>query len=329
MDLNVAIIGPGHIASMAIGPAIQNLRGVRVWSVLSRSQDRATASAYKLGALAPTPAYTQYDRLLADPELDAVIICTPDRLHAEQGIQAARAGKHVFVEKPIATNAIDARELIRACQDASVQLSVGYHLRWHIGHQQLWEMVNNDELGQIEHMAVRWTSLEHGTENWRAHSELGRWWGLAQRGTHGVDLICWFMAPTCGEIRKIRSIVTHGRWDTPHDETALVLFEFDSGATAALTSSVLFKSDPLLEIYGHRGSAICRRTLGPSGEGNIEVNGKALDYSPVNPYEAELEDFVSAVKNNRPPRIGAHQGLRNVELLEKIADSAEREEIDS
>ena len=315
MNINIGIIGPGRIADAVLAPSISQVDGAVLWSVLSRDLTRAAAFAETHNAASGNPAYTDLKQLLADPELDAVIVATPDKLHAEQVIACAEAGKHVLVEKPMATDVADARAMVDACQAADVRLGVAYHLRWHNGHRKLVELVRSGGLGNLRHMRVQRTWKADDASNWRASPEVGRWWSLAGVGTHCLDLIRWVMVPSCGEVVSIKSIISSAVWKGPHDETAVVSMRFASGATAEFCSSVLFKSPHKAEIYGDDGYALCEETLGRDGKGSIELNGEPLDFQAADPYAGEIRDFVTAIRENRPAEVDGTEGLRNVELL--------------
>ena len=100
--LRIGLVGTGKLSQSFLAPAIQHVDGAVLWSVLSRDQRRADAFATLHGALSPNPGFSSEDQFLSDKSLDAVIIATPDGFHAKQSIAAARSGKHVFVEKPMA-----------------------------------------------------------------------------------------------------------------------------------------------------------------------------------------------------------------------------------
>jgi len=314
MPLNIATIGTGKIADLSLTPAIRNVEGIQLWSVLSRDRKRAQDFAELHGAASPNPIYTDYVSLLADRELDAVLIATPDKLHGEQIIQAARAGKHVLVEKPMVTDLKSGQTAIAACSEVNVLLGVAYHLRWHAGHRKLFRAICDGVLGKLHHMRVLWTFQASDDSDWRASEPLGRWWSLAV-GTHCLDIIRWIMVPNCGEVIEVQSLIARDFWASQSDETACILLRFESGATAELTSSALFESDPKVEIYGRKGSAVCCGTFGPHGRGEIFLNGEPLLYDPSNPYEGEIADFVAAIKEGRAPEVDGEEGLRNVEIL--------------
>ena len=313
--MNVALVGPGRIAEHSLVPGLSKVPDARLWSVMSRDLERARAFASRHGAAGDEVAHDRLDTLLADPELDAVIIATPDKLHAEQTLAAAEAGKHVLVEKPMATDAESGRAMIRACRDAGVVLAVAYHMRWHAGHRLLHARVGEGAVGTIRQMRVQWSFQAPDKANWRAMSEVGRWWSLAGVGTHCLDQIRWFMAPAGGATTALRSSIGRSVWGGPHDEQATITLSFESGAQATLCSSALFKAPTRMEVYGSEGFATCEGTLGPHGEGRIELNGEPLEYEPADPYAGEIADFVAAINERRAPEVDGEEGLRNVEML--------------
>jgi len=315
MSLNVAILGTGGIAEDHLVPALVQQERARLWSVLSRDRERAADFAKRHGAHAPQPAHDQLERLLADPELDAVIIASPDKLHTSQTIAAANAGKHVLVEKPMATDREGAKAMVDACATAGVKLGVAYHMRWHAGHRRLVRRVRDGEFGDIRHMRVQWTWQASNAENWRASKAVGRWWSLGGVGTHCLDQIRWFMRPQCGEVTTLKSLVDRSVWKGPHDETALVALQFESGAIAELCSSVLFDAPPRLELYASKGYFICEDTLGPTGGGTIRAHTGLQSFGRVDPYVGEIADFVDAIRDDRAPEVDGVEGMRNVELL--------------
>lgn len=318
MDVvNVGIVGPGKIAERAHAPALAQVAGARLWSVQSRSRERAAEFAKRFGAAAPQPAHDSLEAMLADRELHALVLTTPDALHADQVVAAARAGKHVLVEKPLATSHADALRMVNACREADVRLGVAYHLRHHAGLQALVAGIRAGELGELRHLRAQWC-FEGDPSNWRARRDVGRWWALAAVGTHLLDLVRWVMVPACGEVVEVKSLVTRERFGGPNDETSVVAFRFASGATAELTVSVLFDAPNRVEICGGEETAVLDGVLGPKGEGQIRKGDQPVTFSPRNPYVGQLADFVAAIRERRDPAVNGEEGARNVALLEQV-----------
>jgi len=324
--MKCAILGPGGIADDQHAPAITAHPSAINWSVLSRSEDRGRAFADRHHLQSPTPVYTSLDSLLADPELEGVIIATPDRFHEEQAIAAARAGKHILLEKPMATSSDACDRMIRACEAHEVVLAMAYHHRWHDGHRKLQHQIGQGLLGRLRHMRVHWTFKAPDGGNWRSHPETGRWWALAANGTHCLDLIRWFFLPTEGEITHVASIISRAKFDSPHDESAVVALQFESGATAEICVSVQFESSPRVEIYGDDGWVRMENTLGRHGAGSIIHNGQSVSFEPRNPFLGELDDWIRAAKEGRSPEVSGEEGRKNVDWLLKAikASGADR-----
>lgn len=315
MAINFAMLGTGRIAGNAIAPALNAANGACLWSVLSRDAERARTFAERHGAAAPQAVHTELDTLLADPDLHAVFIATPDGRHAEQAIAAARAGKHVLTEKPMATDMDACQAMVTACAEAGVRLGVAYHMRWHNGHRRIAELAGEGYFGELRHVRVQWSWAAPDASNWRAGADVGRWWGLAGVGTHCLDQIRWLLRPRHGEVAEMTSVISRDVFKGPHDETALLALRFEGGATAQLTSSVLWDGPKRMEVYGTRGYALCEDTLGPHGQGSIVTHKGPLQYTVCDPYVGEIEDFVAAIRENRSPEVDGEEGMRNVELL--------------
>lgn len=319
--LNIAMIATGGIADKQLAPALSAAPNAQLWSVLSRDKSRAAAFAGKHEAAAPSPAHDDLDALLADPDLDAVLIASPDKLHADQAIRAAHAGKHILTEKPMATNREGARAMVAAADSAGVRLGIAYHMRWHTGHRALFEAAQNGAFGTLRHMRVHWPTPAQNAEGWRAKADVGRWWALAAVGTHCLDQIRWFMRPACGEITMAHSVINRAAYGGPHDEVAVTAYQFENGSTAELCVSVLYNGPRSMEIFGSDGYAVCTETLGPHGEGGIETHEGAFDYTPANPYVGEIEDFAAAIREGRAPEVDGAEGAANVDLLLQAVDA--------
>lgn len=317
MTLKVAMLGTGRIAGLKLLPAIAKSDNVVLWSVLSRDAGRAAELAKQYGAQSPTPGYSDLDAMLADDQLDAIIIATPDKLHSAQAIAAARAGKHVFCEKPMTTSVEEAEAMVSACRAANVKLGVAFHLRWHPGLRKLHKAVADGLLGELRHMRIQWSFQAPDAENWRAGTDVGRWWGLAGVGTHCLDQILWFMEPHCGEVVEIKSMITREFFKGPNDETALINLRFANGATADLCSSVLFNAPTCFELYGTKGYAKGEGAVGITGEGRMWTDQGPWEFTPNDPYLGEIEDFAAAVRDDRAPEVDGEMGAKNTAILVK------------
>ncbi len=315
MTLNIAMIATGGIADKQLAPALAFCNGAQLWSVYSRDKARALDFAARHGAKAPAPGFDDLDALLADPDLDGVIIASPDKLHTDQAVRAARAGKHILTEKPMATDRDGAAMVVAEADAAGVTLAVAYHMRFHMGHRALHQAVQAGQFGTPRHMRIMWPTPAVNADGWRANADVGRWWSLAAVGTHCLDQIRWFMRPQCGEVTAMNSLINRSVFGSPNDETAVLGIQFENGSTAELCSSVLFQGPRRMEVFGSDGYAICHETLGPHGEGSIDTGDGVFAYTPANPYVGEIEDFVGAIRDKRAAEVDGHEGAENVKIL--------------
>src|SRR5688572_15868401 len=201
------LIGTGKIADDRILPAINAFEGNRLVAVVSRDQGRAETFAKKFGA---KHAYTSYDEMLRNPEVTVVAIHTPNNQHAEQAIAAARAGKHVFCDKPMATSAADAERMIRECEKAGVKLGVNFHNRFMQCFIDTKRIIDSGEIGKVQLVVLE------ASPGFRTGGRLATWRvdpGMAGLGTtmsigvHVFDILRYMLS---SEIEVVTSF-----FDTP------------------------------------------------------------------------------------------------------------------
>jgi predicted dehydrogenase len=184
----------------------------------------------------------------------------------------------------------------------------------------LFDATQNGLLGELRHIRVQWAAQAPDAGNWRADSDVGKWWSLAGVGTHCLDQVLWYMQPTCGKVVDVQSVVSREVWNGPNDETAVIALKFESGATAQLCSSVVFAGPTQFELYGSTGYARGEDSVHITGEGRMWTHEGDWDFTPVDPYQLEIEDFAAAVRDDRAPEVDGRMGRLNTEILLRVAD---------
>jgi len=315
--LNIGIIGSGRVAERH-ATALTN---AQLWSIGSRDMTNAQAFAQRHGAIATENAFTDLSAMLADPNLDAVIIATPDKLHKAHILLALQAEKAILVEKPLCTSIESGHKIFSAYQQAKVTVAVGYHLRWHSGLRKLAEKIHANEFGNIHNLKLHWAVdfKEHG--KWRIDSNHSQWFCLTVLGTHLVDIARWLMIPGCGEVIEIKSTVKNLP-NSRFDSEANITLYFASGAIAEIFCSILFSSPFSLEIKTDQKNILGADLMGEIKNRKIVVDDEPLivDATP-NLYVAQLNNFSESIVENKQPEVSLDEGLKNVEILTTIHQS--------
>ena len=314
--IGIGIIGTGSIANGGHAPAIANINNAKLVGVLSRDLKRGQ-DFIKEHKFDDAIVHTSLDSFIGDKNIQIAIICSPDALHASQAEACIKSGKNVLIEKPMALNINDCQHLIKLAEEYKVTLTTGFHLRHHSGHRILQEQIKNNRIGNIINIRVIWAWPQPDNNNWRARAELAKWWSLSAVGTHCFDMIRW-MSGNDKDFTSLGAVTSNAIWGGPHDESAVVCGALTSGTTFDLTSSVQFGPYNRLEIFGSSGYSICQNTFGRAGGGDIWINDSKIDFIPINPFVAQLQDLINCVIANKTPIVDAYAGLRNVQDLSMV-----------
>ncbi len=313
------IIGLGRIADTEIAPAITDSPQGELRAVVSRDQGRADAFAGRHGA---ARALTSFHEMLADPDVDAVYIATPNALHAEQVVTAARAGKHVMCDKPLALSVADARRAVAACEEAAVKLGITFQTRFHDNYGRFRELVQDGSLGEIRVVQVEMSPGRTLLKGWRTDPALTGFGAINNLGVHAFDLIRWLLG---AEATEVTALAGHEGGLAP-ETLALVLLRYATGALAYVNvnqSAGFPQAD--ITVYGTKGRVVGRSTTRMNMKGTLDVltdQGEArIETASYHAYRGAVMAFEDAVATGREPSPSGLDGLRSVELTSAIEES--------
>ncbi|MGI5866360.1 MAG: Gfo/Idh/MocA family protein [Syntrophaceticus schinkii] len=325
--LNFGIIGCGRIAHKH-AEAIKKNEKANLLCVCDIIEERAAEYKDKYGAEAH---FTDYRKMLEYSGLDVVNICTPSGMHAEMGIAAAQAGKHVIVEKPMALSLKDADDLIGACDESGVKLAVCFQNRFNPPVQKLRRALEEGRFGKLTHASaiVRWFRPQdyYDQAPWRGTRAMDGGC-LMNQSIHNIDLLQWMMGPvesvfgyTATNLRKIEC-----------EDVGVAVLKFKNGALGVIEASTTIYPENLeetLNIFGEKGTVV----LGGIAVNKIETwkfadstdeNGAIDQHQQDVPnvygfgHEALVEDFINAVINNSEPYITGREGRNALEIVLSI-----------
>lgn len=276
------IVGCGVIAPTH-ARAVAGLPGARLVAVTDTAPAKAKAFAEEHGVAWDADLGT----LLARPDIDIVSVCVPSGLHAEVGVSAARAGKHLVVEKPIEITVAAADRLLAAAASAGVRLTVISQHRFDAGPRRLRELVGQGRLGRLilGEAAVKWYRSQgyYDSGAWRGTRALDGGGALMNQGVHYVDLLCWIM----GEVAEVRALCSTQAHAIEVEDVALALLRFRSGAVGLVqATTAAYPGFPeRLEVSGTGGSVVVEAGAIRSAEladerGDVGAYGTAASPAP-------------------------------------------------
>ncbi|MGE0131960.1 MAG: Gfo/Idh/MocA family protein [Blastocatellales bacterium] len=329
-EIGFGIVGCGLIGKVQ-AEAIASIPGARLVAVCARDEKRVAEFAAKFGAT----GYTDYGQFLNHSDLRIVNICTPSGLHAEQGIAAARTGKHVLVEKPIETTLEKADALIEACDHNGVKLGVIFQSRFLPAVQKIKRAIDEGKLGwlMLGDAYVKWyRAPEYYADSWHGTIALDGGGALINQAIHTVDLLRWMMGP----VETAFAMKGALRYPQIEGEDTLVAnLRFQNGALGVIEATTSAKPGfkRRLEISGERGTVIldgdaisCWMIDGESdalGDGEQITDGSANPAAISNEgHRRQIEDMMQAVIEDRAPMIDGKEGRKSLEVVVALYESA-------
>jgi myo-inositol 2-dehydrogenase/D-chiro-inositol 1-dehydrogenase/scyllo-inositol 2-dehydrogenase (NAD+) len=314
--VKLGLIGLGYIGQIHLRNSLRlaNARIEAVADVSKLALHRAKKDGVK-------KTFISYEELLEDPQIEGVIIALPTHLHLECAKKAAEAKKHIFLEKPIARNVAEAKEIISAAQKNHVKLMIGYPLRFNSVMCNLKNKIRNGELGDV--IVAYATNVSTGPFMHRAHGytpvPVPEWWFkkeltgggvLIDLGPHMINLLRWYF----GEFADIKSYLSY-RFNLDFEDQAICLGRFESGTTAVINLGYFSQKYQLkVELLGTVGHAVSANIPpNPIYAGlQMLVTGTSNFWRP---YIAELAHFANCIANDTPPSPSGRDGLKDLEAI--------------
>lgn len=317
------LIGTGRIANDRILPGINAYSGNKLIAVVSRDQARADTFAKKFGA---QHAYTSYADMLRNPAVTVVAIETPNVLHAEQAVAAARAGKHVFCDKPMATNLADAERVVRECEQAGVKLGVNFHNRFKPCFIETKRIVDSGEIGEVLLIQVESSPGAHPVStsaSWRVDPAMAGLGTTMSIGVHVYDILRYILSSEVVEVSAF--------FDTPRgvmEQTNLSSLRFANGVIAQLNvNEKVPQPNNDFVIYGTKGRitgrGLTRGRLG--GELHVEIGSgetRRTEFPAIDADAMTVAAFSRALLDGHQFSPSGIDGLRCAQLTDAMVQSA-------
>jgi UDP-N-acetyl-2-amino-2-deoxyglucuronate dehydrogenase len=339
-SLGFAIVGCGMIARFHV-KAIMEVPGTHVAALVSRTPENGRKLIEETG-ISVCPIVATVDEATKLPGVDIVVITTPSGAHLEPALVAAKAGKHVVVEKPLEITGERCDRIIEACEQNKVKLCTIFPSRFSDSNMALKEAVDAGKFGKLtlgEAANKWWRSQAYYDEGgWKGTKALDGGGALMNQAIHNVDLLLWMMGDVA-EVVGFTGMLAHERIEV--EDTAVAALRFKNGALGMLTAttSVHPGYPKQIAIHGDKGSAVIEHEdvlkwdFEPTTPADDEVkkrfaakvgaSGGAADPKAISHegHRRQLADFVEAIQTNREPKVDGREGKKAVVLITSIYES--------
>ncbi len=318
--LNVAIVGLGRwgqrlVDSVCVPPSNK----LRFTHAIARTPDKVRAYCSARGIALGD----DFARVLRDPAIAAIALATPHTQHADQVAQAARAGKHVFVEKPFTLDEASARAAARACREAGVVLALGHNRRFLPAVAEMKRMITSGELGKVLHLEGNFSGssgLTYRPGIWRASHAESPAGGMTGMGIHIIDAFINLAGP----IAAVRCESQRRALSVEMDDTTSVLLRFADGSTGYLGTLAATGRLVRVQVFGTRGWL---HLLDHHILEICDIDGKVrrIEYPNVDIERAELEAFADAVAGIAPYPVPVAEAVHGIAVMDAAIRSAARD----
>lgn len=315
--LRVAIHGLGRWGTRLV-ESVRESRKIRIVKGVSRDPEKHAQFAKQTGL----PLVSSYAEVLRDPDVDGIVLATPHSLHHEHIVEAARAGKHVYVEKPITLTRTTAEKALAACRAAGITLGLGFNRRFAPAYVEMMRRIRAGSIGDVLHVEGQHsgpTGYRLNAGNWRATRAEAPAGGMTARGIHALD----GMIQIAGLVNSVYAISERRKLpaEVELDDTTSMLLKFAGGATGYLGTVFVTGDYYRVHAFGSKGWLEMR--------GDNELIACALEGPPervnfpaVDKERAVLEAFADAAAAGQPYMVPPEQAVNGIAVLEAIVASA-------
>lgn len=325
--LGVAVIGYGWWGKTIVA-TLNSSQLIKVEMVVEQEL-LAYEAAMALGKTMGFVVSDSYEAAISNPDVEAVVLCTPHKLHSAQIIAAAKAGKHVFCEKPLCLTLADAILAVAACKAAGVVLGIGHERRFEPAIIDLRKRIARGELGtilQIEGNFSQDKFFALDPDNWRLSKEHAPCGPLSATGIHLVDLAIAILGPAESVLARLNTLASN----FANGDSLAMMLGFKGGPTALISAILATPFDGRFTVYGSKGWVEVRDRTHPENPTGWDISmifsgiETVTHFNETHPtVRANLEAFANGVRGITPYPVSTNEMLANVAALESIMKSAD------
>ena len=321
--LGVALVGLGYYSTDLLAPALQQTKHCNLAGIVTGTP--AKAETWKKKYNIPEKNvydYYNFDEIAKNPAIDVVYVVLPPSMHLEYVVRAANAGKHVWVEKPMAVTAKECQEMIDVCKKNNVQLTVGYRLHHEPNTQEYVKLLRSGAIGKIEMVTCSAGYYDGRTDHWKQKKEMGGgvMYDMGVYVLQGARLAVGEepIAVTAQQYTARPDVYKNGL-----DETTMAQLEFPGGARAAVQTSYGMNMN-FLHVTGNKGKLVMEPYSPYNGQKGDASTGVHIEHPYAVPFQqaTQMDNDALAIKNKTAPLVPGEEGLRDIRIVEAIYKAA-------
>ena len=325
--LRWCIVGLGRISMGQFMPGLPLSKTGKVTALVSGHRPKAEQQAALYG-VRPSAIYSyeNFDQIRHDDGIDAVYIALPNSMHDEYTIRAAKAGKHVLCEKPMATSLADCHAMIEACRKANVKLMIAYRCQYHPSHLKAIELIRSGAVGQVQAIDSAFGfNIRPG--EWRLNRKMAGGGPLVDVGIYCLNASRYLTGENPRDIKAYASVIDHDGRFTEVEESDGWTMKFPSGIVASCSTSYGALMNGYFRVHASKGW-LYMDGFNYSGMHltGMLASGETIDVpDPIaapRQFTAEADYFADCVWSNREPKTAGLEGLRDMTAMSRIYESA-------
>ena len=320
--LGFALVGLGSLSTHQIAPALQQTQYCKLAGIVTGTP--AKAERWKQEYAIPDKNiynYDNMDRMADNPDIDVVYVVTPNALHADSTIKAAKAGKHVLCEKPMEVSVDKCEQMIAACKQAGRQLAVGYRLHFEPNNLECVRIAHSKMWGDLKMIEASFGFHIGDPTQWRLKKELSGGGCLMDVGIYALQATRYLSGEEPVSVSAVSTITDPVKFKDVEESIAWQL-KFPSGVIAKCGSTYAFSGMDAFTAYAEQGSWGLDPAYGYGGIHGRRSDGAVIALANIDQFAAEMDDFARCIMTNQPTRVPGEEGLRDIKIMMAIYEAA-------
>jgi predicted dehydrogenase len=321
-QLGWALVGLGRLSTNQLAPALQKTKHAKLVAVVTGTPEKERIWGEKY-AIPKSHIYNYetLDKIAENDDIDVINVVLPNSMHCEYTVRGAKAGKHVFSEKPMAVSSDECRQMIDACRAAKRKLGVGYRCQFEPHHLECIRLARERAFGKLHQIDAGFGfRIEDfppdDPKHWRLEKKLAGGGALMDVGIYAMNA-CRYITGEEPATIGAAEVKTDPRKFAEVDETVVWNMTFPSGVVATCSTTYNYNGVNKYTAYADRGSFGLEPAYSYGGIRGI-ANGKPIEAPEIDQFAAEIDDFATCIKEDRPTKVPGEEGLKDLIALEAV-----------